>query len=72
MGKKIVNDVVMVSYEFGKPLYVAPLQKMNIQVTDKAEEAETWHSQFDCVKLDYYKAVTGYELVFAPIPTVNN
>lgn len=61
---KIKNDRIMVTYEFGQPIYVAPLKGGKIQVTDKKEDAELW-SEFDGTKLKYHTAVTGYkELTF--------
>ena len=57
---KINNDRIMVSHEFGKPVYIAPLKDGKIQVTDNKEHAELW-SEFDGSKLNYHKAVTGYK-----------
>jgi hypothetical protein len=52
---------VMVTYEFGDPIYIAPLKDLQIQVTPNRTEAETW-AEIDNtpVKLEYHKIVTGY------------
>ena len=58
----------MVTYEFGNPIYIAPLKNLDIQITDKRNEANTWHSQYDLTKLAYHKSVTGYkQLIFEKI-----
>ena len=53
---------VMVTYEFGDPIYVAPLKNLNIQVTKSKDEAEIW-SEMDNTptKLEYYKVATGFQ-----------
>ena len=59
----------MVTYEFGKPVYIAPLKNLQIQITSEEAEAEIW-SELDTtpIKLDYHKISTGYkELKFERI-----
>lgn len=54
---------VMVTHEFGNPIYIAPIKGLSgIQVTDKKEEAEVWSAMdYTPVKLGYHKAVSGYK-----------
>lgn len=56
--------MVMVTREFGSPIYIAASSSNTINVTDKVEEAEIW----DCMdfgKIHYHKAITGFsELTF--------
>ena len=60
--KENSEQYVMVSYEFGTPIYVAPLKDLQIQVTPNKEEAELW-SELDKSpsKLGYHVATTGYK-----------
>lgn len=53
---------LMVTYEFGEPIYIAPLLNLKIQVTSIKSEAEIW-SELDKnpIKLEYYKISTGYK-----------
>jgi hypothetical protein len=63
-----INNCIMVTYEFDKPLYIAPLNDLvNIAITEHKEQAELWHSEFDRTKLAYHRKVTGYNLVFESI-----
>ena len=56
------NTFVMVTTEFGYDLFIGKLdQKGNMQVTDKAEEAQLWDPNFDQTKIEYHRAVTGYK-----------
>lgn len=60
------DKYVMVTYEFGDPIFIAPLKDLQIQVTPNKTEAETW-TELDNTptKLNYHKTVTGYQkLVF--------
>jgi hypothetical protein len=59
---KSTQSLVMVTYEFGAPLYIAPLDKtLTPQITDKISEATIW-SEFDGQgKLNYHCAITGYK-----------
>ena len=53
---------VMVTYEFGEPIFIAPLKDMNIQVTPNKEDAEKWSSMDNTPnKLSYHIAATGYK-----------
>lgn len=65
---KIVHNLVMVTYEFGKPIFIAPLKGLRgCNVTPNKEDAEKW-SEFDRSKLGYHKAITGYkQLLFETI-----
>ncbi len=56
------DQYVMVTHEFGAPIYVAPLMDLQIQVTPNKEEAELW-SELDTSpsKLQYHIASTGYK-----------
>ena len=57
---------VMVTYQFGTPVYIAPLKNGDIQITDSKPGAQIW-SALDVTraKLDYHKAATGYKgLIF--------
>jgi len=62
--KENPDQHVMVTHEFGTPIYVAPLKDLLIQVTPNKEEAELW-SELDKSpsKLGYYVAVTGYKVL---------
>lgn len=55
------NKYVMVTYEFGDPVYVAPTRNMRTQTTQKKEEAEVW-TEFDNNpgKIEYARIATGY------------
>lgn len=57
---------VMVTYEFGAPIYIAPLKEMKIQVTAVKSEAEIWSEMDNTpIKLEYHQIATGYKhLVF--------
>ena len=59
--KQHPDKYVMVTYEFGDPIYIAPLKDLQIQVTPDKKEAEIW-SEMDTTptKLAYHKAATGY------------
>ena len=56
------DKYVMVTYEFGKPIFIAPLKDLQIQVTPNRNEAETW-SELDNTptKLEYHIIATGYK-----------
>ena len=56
------NKYVMVTYEFGDPIYIAPLKDLKIQVTLNIDEAELW-SELDKspIKLQYHILITGYK-----------
>ena len=55
------DKYVMVTYEFGEPLFIAPLKNLRIQVTSNVTKAELW-SELDNspTKLQYHIACTGY------------
>ena len=55
------DKYVMVTHEFGEPLFIAPLKDLKIQVTSNMAEAELW-SELDNspTKLEYHIVSTGY------------
>jgi len=60
--KENPDQYVMVTHEFGTPIYVAPLRDLQIQVTPNKEEAELWNElDKSPSKLGYHVAVTGYK-----------
>ena len=56
------DQFVMVTYEFGEPIFIAPLKDLQIQITPNRREAELW-SELDNspTKLQYHIAFTGYK-----------
>jgi hypothetical protein len=66
MTTQVEHNLIMVTHQFGKPVYIAPCNKGEMQITDKKQNAERW-SKFDRTKIEYQKALTGYELVFETI-----
>jgi len=63
------DKFIMVTYEFGDPIFIAPLKNMQIQITLNRNEAELW-SKLDntLTKLHYHNICTGYtELVFEKV-----
>lgn len=66
--QQIPHNLIMVTHEFGYPIYIAPFNSfINPSITDKKEEAEKW-SAFDKTKIEFHKALTGYKgLVFETI-----
>ena len=56
------DQYVMVTHEFGAPIYVGSLKDLQIQVTPNKEEAELW-SELDKSpsKLQFHIATTGYK-----------
>lgn len=61
----------MVTYEFGNPVYIAPMngKLSGINVTPNRGDAEKWDERdLSPNKLDYYKTISGYkELKFESI-----
>ncbi len=71
--KQNPDKYVMVTYQFADPIYIAPMKNLEIRITPKKEEAEQW-SEMDRTdtKLNYHKAVTGYnELKFEKLTYAN-
>jgi hypothetical protein len=63
------EQYVMVTYQYGYALYIAPLKGGLLQITDKKDDAEIW-SFIDNTptKLNYHISETGYkELKFEKI-----
>jgi hypothetical protein len=56
------SKYVMVTYEFGTPIYIAPLKDLQVQVTSDIAEAELW-TELDKTptKLGYHITLTGYK-----------
>lgn len=56
------DKYVMVTYEFGEPIYIAPLHNLQIQATPDRQKAEIW-SELDntTTKLEYHIVSTGYK-----------
>lgn len=68
------DKYVMVTYEFGEPIFIAPLKDLQIQVTPDRDVAEVW-SELDNSpnKLEYHIASTGYsQLKFEKIQIENH
>ena len=59
--KKVNNNLVMVTNEFGFNMFVAELKNSEINTTDNPKDAELWDGNFDQTKLQYYRAVTGFK-----------
>ena len=56
------DKYVMVTYEFGDPIFIAPLKNMQIQITLNRNEAEIWNELDNTVtKLQYHIVYTGYK-----------
>ncbi len=51
---------VMVTREFGFPIYIAPCAGGEIQVSDTIDGAEIWGENDTKAKLDYHKSITGF------------
>lgn len=58
---KAISNMVIVTREFGYDLFIAPLKNLELQITNKKEEAEKWSETHDQTKLNYYRTVTGYK-----------
>jgi len=56
------DQYVIVTYEFGEPIYIAPLKDLQMQITPNRNEAELW-SELDNspTKLQYHITTTGYK-----------
>ena len=55
------DKYVMVTYEFGDPIYIAPLTNLQIQITIVRSEAEIWNKlDHTPIKLEYHRKLTGY------------
>lgn len=64
----------MVTYEFGEPVFIAPLngRLSGVNVAPSQSEAELWDEKDTASphKLDYYKVLTGYKsLQFEEVKT---
>lgn len=63
--KKSQKQYIMVTYEFGEPVFIAPLngQLSGANVTPSKTKAELWDEKDTASphKLDYYKVLTGYK-----------
>lgn len=67
--KQHSDKYVIVTYEFSDPIFIAPLENLQIQITPNRVEAETWTELDNTpIKLEYHKTVTGYrELMFEKV-----
>lgn len=59
--KEHPDRYVMVTYEFGDPIYIAPLKDLEIQITPNRNEAEEWSELDTTTKLEYHRTVTGFK-----------
>lgn len=59
--KKHTDRYIMVTYEFGDPIFIAPLKELEIQITLNRNEAEEWSELDTTTKLEYHRTVTGFK-----------
>ena len=60
--KQNPSKYILVTYEFGEPIFIAPLKNMDIQITLNRNEAEIWSAMDTTpVKLNFHIASTGYK-----------
>lgn len=61
INKENPGVYVLVSREFGEPIFIAPLKHLQIQPCFEVEEAQKWTyaDTLSVMKLGYHKAVTG-------------
>jgi len=52
---------VMVTHQYGAPIYIAPALGDGIEVTDKLSEAEVWGENDTETKLKYHRAITCWD-----------
>lgn len=57
------DKYIMVTHQFGTPIYIAPLKNLQIDITDKKEEASKWCylDTLSSVKLRFHQTITGYD-----------
>ena len=56
------DKYVMVTYEFGEPIFIAPLKDLQIQVALNRSEAEFWRELDNSqAKLQFHIISTGYK-----------
>lgn len=53
---------VMVTRQYGSPIYIAPTDGGLPNVTDKLSESAVWGDMDGDSKLNYYRAVTTWDL----------
>ncbi len=60
LNKQHPEKYVMVTYEYGEPVYVAPLIEGHVNVTPELAEAEVWSyaDTLSSFKLKYYQSIT--------------
>lgn len=62
VNKKLLQNYVMMTDEFGFDLYIAETEKTNCPITDKKDEALIWDERdVQSIKLEYWKTLTGYK-----------
>ena len=61
--KEHTEKYVMVTYECGEPIFIAPAFQGRVKVTIERSEAEQWTSldYSNPMKLSYHRAATGYK-----------
>ena len=57
--REFPSNMVMVTYEFGTPIYIAPTKNGAVTITDKKGDAELW-SELDLSKLKFIQTLSGY------------
>ena len=56
------DQYIIVTYEFGEPIFIAPLKDLQTQVALNRNEAELWCELDNSpAKLEYHIACTGYK-----------
>jgi len=53
---------VMVTRQYGTPIYISQSVDLQIRSTDKKEDAAIWDGFDGDNKLDFHRVVTGWEL----------
>lgn len=63
LNKLHPEKYVMVTYEFGAPLYIAPVKNLRTQITTEKNQAEVWSyaDTLSAMKLKMAKHETGYK-----------
>lgn len=62
LNKANPGSYIMVTREFDEPLYIAPMENLEIVVGVNIEEAQRWSyaDTLSAIKLRMHKAATGY------------
>lgn len=60
---KDLKQFVLFTNQYGSDMFISDMDKTNIPVTDTINEALVFdYRDNPAIKLDYYKALTGYNL----------